>query len=213
MRGWWALALVIVVAAAALATVAVHQSSARPTVVSPETNARPGYAATYNYTVSLYAGQLPLGSYTNEFRIRVASVDGDLVKFYYEPLAPGAARGGRTTLNYTYALVPSNLTTYYYGFGMPLFVSSSAAPGSGGANATLNGYNATYKYVVTRSDGYVLISSTIEIYRGADLVSVQYWYYQYNASTGFLNYSVGVLVTPTLDYRFEYRMLSFGEEG
>ncbi len=213
--GRWSVALmVLAVAAVALGALYVHSlwsGSTAGSVISPETAVRPGYTATYNYTVSVYLGQEQLVASYNEFRVQVASVDGDKVYFYYQPLISynATASNQRRTLNYTYALVPSNLTTYYEGFGMPLFLSQLAAPGSGGANTTLDGYNVTYKYVATRSGGYLLVSSTLAIYNGTSPVSAQYWYYQYNYTTDVLKSSTGLLITPTYAYRFEYQLVDF----
>lgn len=204
---WWPL---ILVALSLLVVLALRAHSTQP-AAPPETAVRPGYVATYNYTVSVYLGQERILTSYNEFRVRVKSVEGDVIYFYYQPLVSfnesAGARGW--TLNYTYALVPSNLTTYYWGFGMPLFLSNEADQGSGGANATVNGYEVSYRYMVLRSGGDVMVSLTAMTYNGSNLVSAQYWYYLYNGTTGVLESSTGLLLTPSFAYRFDYELVGF----
>ncbi len=205
--------LAVAVAAAALYLAIQGARGARPP--APATAVRPGYDAIYNYTITVYSGGVPLGSSVNEFEVRVTSVEGDVVRFYYRQLVSDNATLAYSpeTLNYTYALIPSNLTTYYAGFGMPLFVSSSASPGSGSGQELVEGYNITYKYVVTKSDGYVLVSLSASTYSGGNLVSAQYWDYVYNGSTDALMSASGVLLAPPFSYRFEYELVEVKGAG
>jgi hypothetical protein len=213
MRGMSrALLLLLVVIAAAAASAAAFALHRRQPAGPEPAGLGPSYTAVYNYTISAYLGDVRLGTALNEFRIQVVSVDGDLIRFYYEPLISynSSVANPRKTLNYSYALIPSNLTTYYAGFGMPLFISPSVGTGSGGGNATVGGYRAEYKYLAMRANGSVLVSATIAIYNGSDLVSIQYWYYDYNATTSALRDATGLLLTPVYSYRFEYQLVSSG---
>lgn len=216
MRGWAVVLVVLVaIAVAALGAWYAYYGAPRPSAgvyVNPETAAEPGYTATYNYTISVYAGQLEVGAYYNEFRVKVLSVDGDLVRIGYEQLvsANRPVSNPAQTVNYTYALVPSNISTYYSGIGVPIFLSSDVRPGSGGANTTIDGYNVTYKYVVTVSSGNTLVSSSITIYNGTSPVSASYWYFQYNGTTDMLEQAYGLLATQQYGYRFEYQMMDHG---